>query len=370
MTQAATEQQNQESKSAPPARRVNYQPTQPVGSAANLKGMLEAQKDSLKAALPKHVTPDRIIKTLLVAVNRTPELLQCTQSSVFECINRSAELGLDISGTLGEAYAVPFNNKGTKQATFIPGYRGLVKLARQSGDVKRVEADVVCEHDEFDFRKGANFRLDFAPNIRGDRGKPIGAYALVEFKDGGFQADFMPVADIEKIRGIANSKNSPAWRDHWGEMAKKTVLKRTLKLCPLSADKDYMLQKALEHDNQADFDFDNILSAQNTPPSPGRHKMSEGPEPREPAQEEPQQPPEEETQQTDDGAPSEVDQLIDALAAKADVTNVKAEQALRSFAGRMLGDLDSLDASGIGALRNHISNGDIDVAKELGKQTK
>jgi recombination protein RecT len=61
--------------------------------------------------LPKHITPERLFKTLLVAANRNPDILKCTQASVLETINRAAELGLDLSGTLGEAYPVPFNNK-------------------------------------------------------------------------------------------------------------------------------------------------------------------------------------------------------------------------------------------------------------------
>ena len=134
---------------------------------------------ALTEVLPAHMTADRMVKMALVAANRQPELLKCSQTSVMEAIMRSGELGLDCSGTLGEAYLIPFGN----QAQFIPGYRGLCKLARQSGDVKRIEAEVVCENDKFVYVKGTAPNLLFAPVIHGERGKARGAYALFEMAD-------------------------------------------------------------------------------------------------------------------------------------------------------------------------------------------
>jgi len=240
---------------------VKFYPKEPVGSRKNLQDLLNQQMDALRQILPKHVTPERLVKTLLVTVNRTPDLMLCTQESVLESIFRAAELGLDVSGTLGEAYLVPFNNKvkaadGTevwqKQATFIPGYRGLAKLARQSGEVAHIEANVVYTDDLFDFEQGTNFHLTFKRSLTDSRGKVLGAYALVTFKDGTHHADWMTVADVEKVRQRAMSKNSPAWKSHWDEMAKKTVFRRLAKWLPLSGDK---FQQVIEIDNE-DFDFD------------------------------------------------------------------------------------------------------------------
>lgn len=258
------------------ATRVQYQPLAPVGSALNLKNLLDTQKASLSQALPKHVTPDRIIKTLLVAANRTPDLLQCTQASVLETINRAGELGLDLSGTLGEAYPVPFNNRvkvngreeWVKQCQLIIGYRGLAKLARQSGEIKRIESEVVYQNDQFRYRKGTTFILDFEPKVDGERGEPIGAYALVEFKDGGLQAEFMAVSDIDKIRLRSKSGSDKegrpigAWKSDWAEMAKKTVFRRLAKWMPLSAEK---FNAALEQD-AVDYDLQNVVSVEPTQP--------------------------------------------------------------------------------------------------------
>jgi recombination protein RecT len=253
-----------------------FEPLAPIGTAGGLKALLEAQRNGIAQALPRHVTPERLIKTFLVAANRIPDLLQCTQASILETINRAAELGLDLSGTLGEAYPVPFNNKmkrpdGTefwaKQCQLIIGYRGLAKLARQSGEIKRIDADVVCENDEFTFRKGSDARCEFVPNLKGDRGKPVGAYAYVQFKDGGEQFDFMPFSDIEKVRARSKSGSDKqgnaigAWKSDWPEMAKKTIFRRVAKWLPLSTEK---FVRALEQDD-ADYELADVLEASTGP---------------------------------------------------------------------------------------------------------
>lgn len=258
------------------ARRA-YNPLAPIGNSSALKGLLETQSRSIAATLPKHVTPERLIKTMLVAANRTPLLLECTQASLLETVNRAAELGLDLSGTLGECYPVPFKNKvkdeqgrdlWVYQCTLIIGYRGFAKLARQSGEIKRIDADIVCANDDFTYQKGSGGKCIFKPNLRSDRGEVIGAYAYVEFKDGGEQFDFMTEDDIEKIRLRSKSgsvqkdneygkKGDPigAWKTDRPEMAKKTVFRRLAKWLPMSTEK---FVEAMDHDNE-DFNLSEVL---------------------------------------------------------------------------------------------------------------
>ncbi|HWG41434.1 MAG TPA: recombinase RecT, partial [Gemmataceae bacterium] len=202
------------------------------------------------------------------------DILKCTQASVLETINRAAELGLDLSGTLGEAYPVPFNNKvkwrdenGREcekylmQLQLIIGYRGMEKLAWQSGEIESIDSEVVYTNDQFSFRKGTEVHVIWSPCLTGDRGEVVGAYSCVTMKSGGKLARFLSKSDIEKIRASAMSKNSPAWRNWWDEMARKCALKRTLKDAPLSTEK---FVKAMEVDAE-DHALVDVLAAETRP---------------------------------------------------------------------------------------------------------
>lgn len=223
-----------------------YQPSKEVGALGTLRSLLDGCRGAIEAVMPKHVTPDRLFRTLLTAVNHDPKLLKCTQASIVEGIMKAGELGLDLSGTMGEAYLIPFSNKvdgvWVLQAVLIPGYRGLQKLARQSGEVDRIEARAVYERDNFELEFGLSPKLKLVPAI-GDRGKIIGAYALVMLKSGEALIDWMTKAEIDKIRASSKSKDSLMWSEHYGEAARKTVFRRCVKWAPVSAEK---FQQALE----------------------------------------------------------------------------------------------------------------------------
>ncbi|QDU34315.1 recombination and repair protein RecT [Poriferisphaera corsica] len=112
----------------------------PVQTHATLKDFLGQSVDRLADVAPKHFTPERLVKMVLLAANHQPKILKCTALSILEATMTAAELGLDCSGTKGEAYLVPFNCRvGSDyqlQAKLLPGYKGLAKLARQSGEIK------------------------------------------------------------------------------------------------------------------------------------------------------------------------------------------------------------------------------------------
>ncbi len=228
-----------------------------------LKALLESAKPQLAEVLPKHLTADRLCKVVLSCVARTPALLECTQMSILTSVMQAAELGLEIGGLLGEAYLVPFNTKvkspdgrehWEKRAQCIPGYKGLVKLARQSGEVLRIEAHVVFDDEVFDVEFGLHSDLKHKPNLRGRKqgAKVIAAYAIAHFRDGSEQFDVMTLDELESIRKRAKEKNKGAsspWDSDTSEMYKKTVLRRAAKLWPLSAEK---YRRAAELDAELD----------------------------------------------------------------------------------------------------------------------
>lgn len=217
--------------------------TRPIDTIAE---MLEEKRVSIGQLLPAHVDINRFIKSALLAVSRNPQLMKCTKQSIITSIINAAELGLDFTPAKGHAYIVTFGN----EATFMPGYRGFIDLARRSGVVRNIEAHVVYENDEFDYQLGSEPKLFHRPTLKKDKGKPIGAYAIA-FMPGDFhQAEFM---DIESLNGIkarskskVNGKPIGPWLTDESEMQRKTVVRRLFKYLPCSPD----LEKAIEADNK------------------------------------------------------------------------------------------------------------------------
>ena len=203
------------------------------GPLATLKDLLDKAKTSIAAVLPKHLTPDRLIKVALVACSRTPKLLECTPSSVLQSVMTAAELGLDPSGALGSAYLVPYGNT----CTLIVGYRGLIDLARRSGEIESIEAHLVHAADLFVCEFGLNPRLVHTPDFDvEDRGPVRLVYAVAKLKGGGYQVEVMSFAEIERIRKRSKAGNSGPWVTDWNEMARKTVVRRICKYLPLSVE--------------------------------------------------------------------------------------------------------------------------------------
>lgn len=201
-----------------------------------LTALIERQKPEIARALPKHMDPDRLARIATTVLRQTPQLGQCTPESFLGALMTCAQLGLE-PGPLGHAYLVPFkNNKtGMFEVTFIPGYRGLVELARRSGQVQSVQARIVRDGDEFDYEFGLEPKLHHRPTADAD--KPVThAYAVLRLKDGGVDFDVMTRAEIDAIRKRSRAATNGPWVTDYAEMAKKTVLRRLLKTAPMSVE--------------------------------------------------------------------------------------------------------------------------------------
>ena len=113
-------------------------------------------KSQLEMAIPKHMDADRLIRIAVTVIRVNPKLLECTQESLLACLMGCAQLGLEPEPFLGQVYFVPFydKKKGAYEAQLIPGYRGLITLARRSGEIKSLSAQVVYENDFFELEYG------------------------------------------------------------------------------------------------------------------------------------------------------------------------------------------------------------------------
>ena len=198
---------------------------------------LQQVRGELAKALPKHMDVDRLIRLALTSVRQNPRLAECTMPSILGAIMQAAQLGLEPDGILGQAYLVPYKNKGTLEAQFQIGYRGYLALTMRSGQVRSVAAEVVYEGDSFSFAYGSKKFIRHTPTLA-ERGKPIAAYAIAHFKDGGDDFRVLQLADIERARSCsrgADRDDSP-WRTHWQEMARKTAVRALAKYLPLSVE--------------------------------------------------------------------------------------------------------------------------------------
>lgn len=211
----------------------------------SVKTLIEASKGAIASRLPKHVTVDRIMKVALTAVNKNPDLLACSRDSLILSIMQAAELGLEPGGALGEGYLIPYNNKvkvngaevWVKQAQFIPGYRGLISLARRSGQIVSIEAHVVHEGDKFECCFGLDPKLEHTPDWDADGSGALKfVYAVAKLKDGGVQFEVMSKSAVEAIRGRSKAGNSGPWKTDYEEMARKTVIRRLFKYLPVSVE--------------------------------------------------------------------------------------------------------------------------------------
>jgi recombination protein RecT len=212
----------------------------------NVRALLERSKAQIAQALPRHMDAERMLRIAMTSIQRTPKLLDCEPISLIGAVIQSSQLGLEPDGVLGHAYLIPY---GTK-VQFQCGYKGLLDLARRSGALSTVEARAVYEGDEFAYAYGLHPRLHHVPTTSPGAGPLTFAYAIVRLTNGGVQWDVMSRAQLDAHRARysrATGDDSP-WQTAFDEMAKKTILKRALKLCPASIE----LQRAIAHDDAVD----------------------------------------------------------------------------------------------------------------------
>lgn len=271
MTQATTNR----ARAAVAAATSGADPTKAVAQAdgkdverapATMAAVLDQMGPQFARALPDHIPAERFIRLALTAVKQNPGLARCTQDSFLGALMTCAQLGLEPNTPLGEAYLIPYGN----ECTFQPGYQGLVKLAWQSGVVTNVFAEVIRERDVWSVRYGLNPDLTHEP-ARGDRGEPIGYYAVVKLRDADPQFVHMTADEIAEHEKKYVKRKSKAIDSDW--MQKKTPLKQVLKLIPKSS----RLAVALQQDGavRTSLNLDAIDTAPQFP-SEQQHEVIEG----------------------------------------------------------------------------------------------
>lgn len=218
-----------------------------------LRCWLAERRGDLLNAIPKGtVEIDRFMQSAMLALTnpKTPELLKCDKDSIARALKEAASYGLELNGTLGQAYLIPYNESvrnaqggwdKVMTCHFQMGYKGLIALARRSNTIKTIAAECIYENDEFDCELASGRSIHHKMNIFSERGEVIGYYCLVELTNGGEQFAVMSKKDAEKFRDTysksyiqAKDKSTQNWGKNFDAMALKTCVIKALKLCPIS----------------------------------------------------------------------------------------------------------------------------------------
>lgn len=245
-----------------PTQKAATPTSKSISPVEELRGALNKMEGQFKAALPPHVTVEKFVRTVITAIQGNPDLIVADRNSLFTACMECATDGLLPDGR--EAAIVTFKNnkKNCVEAAYMPMVGGLLKMMRNSGEVATVFPNIVCENDDFNYWiDETGEHIKHAPLFE-NRGALTHAYAIVRMKDGSITTDVMSVAEIEKVRACAKAKDAGPWKDWYGEMAKKTVLRRISKRLPSSTE----IERALRADD-AFYDLDASRAADGSKPS-------------------------------------------------------------------------------------------------------
>lgn len=203
-----------------------------------LYGYLDQQKDTFKSALPSHISPEKFIRTIKTAVHINPEIVNCDRQSLMIACMKACQQGLLPDGVEGALVAYK------SRAQWIPMYQGLVKLFRQSGQFKHINAGIVYHGEEFQHwvdETGEHFK--HVPGDERDPKKVRRVYASATTRDGGFFLADLSLAEVNKHKAMSRATRDDApWQKWEQEMQKKTAIIVLSKLLPKSSDLDEVIR--------------------------------------------------------------------------------------------------------------------------------
>lgn len=222
-----------------------------------MQNLLNKMLPEIEKAIGKVMTADRFARIALTLYNSNELFYSADTKSFLACLMQSAQSGLEPNTILGEAYIVPYKNnkQGTIEVSFQLGYKGLLKLAHNSGQFEAIYAHEVREGDRFEYSYGLNKDLIHVPaDIPSN--KVTHYYAVYKLKNGGF--DFV-VWSKERVEQHAKTfskqytykgaiNNNSIWAKNFDSMAKKTVIIDVLKYAPKSVE----MARAMQEDYKAD----------------------------------------------------------------------------------------------------------------------
>jgi recombination protein RecT len=215
-----------------------------AGEQRTLQGLLIAQTARINQ-LAGVAIADRLLQLAMLATRKSKALQNCSVESIVKAVLDAARLGLDLDGV--QAALIPFAG----DAVCLPMVRGLLALAYREKTVEAIESRIAYEDERFDVRYGTEAAVVHAPRFVSGPRKIVAAYAVAHIR-GRALFEVMSLEEVCAIRDRSSNvqwakkhgKTTP-WDDSFGEMARKTVVKRLCKSLP-TGDR---LRAAITHDN-------------------------------------------------------------------------------------------------------------------------
>lgn len=200
-------------------------------NSAQVAAYLEPYRLAIADSLPNGGNPSRIIQAAVFQITQNPALANCTAKSVIGCVLNASLLGMNAS--LKQCFFIPYGD----QATFQLSYTGLIALARRSGMVLDIYANVVRKNDRFEVTQGTDRKIVHIPDLADGSEDFTAVYAVIKYTNGGTEFLVMTADQVEKRRLKSKAQRgapSGVWAEWKEEMWKKTVLRALLKTAPLS----------------------------------------------------------------------------------------------------------------------------------------
>lgn len=219
---------------------------------SQLAVFVEQHKRDFSLVLPRHLSPDRMVRLALSAIRTTRDMDKCSLASFASCIMACSTLGLEPNTPLGHAYLIPRKSRktGGHECTLIIGYKGLIDLMYRSGIVSAVKAEAVFDGDTFEYEKGLQPRLRHIPCGEDNPDKLTHVYTIVRWKAGGDPIwDVLTRREIMKHRdrGGYNPERESPWRSDFVAMALKTGVRSIARWAPTSTERNE-LQRAVAYE--------------------------------------------------------------------------------------------------------------------------
>jgi len=190
----------------------------------------------------------------LQALTKNQMLAKCSVPSIQAALINVAAVGLTLNPADGYAYLVPEYNKDLKcqECALRISFKGLIKVATDTGSIKWVKAEIVKENDTFDYNGPCQMPVHSMDPFK-DRGATVGVYCIAKTIDNDVLVDLMDIAELQKIQSCA--KTQMVWTAWPDEMSKKAIIKRASKQWP-KTDQSSTLHKAVEVINDTEGGFD------------------------------------------------------------------------------------------------------------------